>query len=370
MFYECTKWFLLSFLVLNSLLFLQYFIDGKNLLDDDLLKIFFRIKNETPLTIPISTFLAVLFAFSFLSKNNELIALDSTGISTFFILRPILILALVSTFVNLTFFDYKKSSNEFFNGDQGAESFSKKKFYSFRMILKKQNRTWFLKSYDLKSKQTEQVYLYQYDEEGNDIFRIEAASGKRTNNGWVLNNGRFLGFASDEGLPILENNSITWKVTKSISNKEFSINSTTPRFSKNFEILELNHILDDPTPFALLKLKPNDMSLFSISEIINTFPNSNSQKLYPYKYRRAQIICNFASSFFAVICALALIFWKQPSSKGAIIGLSILFSTLYYILFSACQALGEKGILYPWFGACLPFLVFTIFASFVLFSKR
>ena len=117
MFYECTKWFLLSFLVLNSLLFLQYFIDGKNLLDDDLLKIFFRIKNETPLTIPISTFLAVLFAFSFLSKNNELIALDSTGISTFFILRPILILALVSTFVNLTFFDYKKSSNEFFNGD-------------------------------------------------------------------------------------------------------------------------------------------------------------------------------------------------------------------------------------------------------------
>ena len=166
MFYECTKWFLLSFFVLNSLLFLQYFIDGKNLLDDDLLKLFFRIKNEIPLTIPISTFLAVLFAFSFLSKNNELIALDSTGISTFFILRPILILALVSTFVNLTFFDYEKSSNEFFNGDQGAESFSEKKFYSFRMILKKQNRTWFLKSYDLKSKLAEQVYLYQYDEEG------------------------------------------------------------------------------------------------------------------------------------------------------------------------------------------------------------
>ena len=186
--------------------------------------------------------MAVLFAFSFLSKNNELVALDSTGISTFFILRPILILALISTFVNLTLFDYRKSSNQLFNGDQSAESFSEKKFYSFRMILKKQNRTWFLKSYDLKSKIAEQVYLYQYDEEGNDIFRIEAASGKRTNNGWVLNNGRFLGFTSDEGLPIVDNNSLTWKVEKSISNKEFSINSTTPRFSKNFEILELNHI--------------------------------------------------------------------------------------------------------------------------------
>ena len=346
------------------------FYRWKKLIDDDLLKIFFRIKNDIPLTIPISTFLAVLFAFSFLSKNNELIALDSTGISTFFILKPILILALISTFVKLTLFDYGKSSNQLFNGDQSAESFSEKKFYSFRMILKKQNRTWFLKSYDLKSKIAEQVYLYQYDEDGNDIFRIEAASGKRTNNGWVLNNGRFLGFTSDEGLPIVDNNSLTWKVEKSISNKEFSINSTTPRFSKNFEILELNHILDDPKPFALLKLKPNEMSLISISEIINAFPNSNSQKLYPYKYRKAQIICNFASSFFAVICALALIFWKQPSSKGAIIGLSILFSLLYFILFSACQALGEKGILYPWFAACLPFFVFTMSASVVLFSRR
>ena len=144
-------------------------------------------------------------------------------------------------------------------------------------------------------------------------------------------------------MPIIDNNSLTWKVEKSISNKEFSINSTTPRFSKNFEILELNHILDDPKPFALLKLKPNNMSLISISEIINAFPNSNSHKLYPYKYRKAQIICNFASSFFAVICALALIFWKQPSSKGAIIGLSILFSLLYYILFQPAKLWAKKG---------------------------
>ena len=131
MFYECTKWFLLSFLVLNSLLFLQYFIDGKNLLDDDLLKIFFRIKNETPLTIPISTFLAVLFAFSFLSKNNELIALDSTGISTFFILRPILILALVSTFVNLTFSIIRSLPMNFLMVIKVLKVFLKKSFIHF-----------------------------------------------------------------------------------------------------------------------------------------------------------------------------------------------------------------------------------------------
>ena len=101
-----------------------------------------------------------------------MIALDSTGISTLFILRPILILALISTFVNLTLFDYGKSSSQLFNGDQSAESFSEKVLF-ISYDLKKQNRTWFLKSYDLKSKIAEQVYLYQYDEEGNDIFRIE-----------------------------------------------------------------------------------------------------------------------------------------------------------------------------------------------------
>jgi lipopolysaccharide export LptBFGC system permease protein LptF len=374
--YEWLKWFCLCFLVLFSLLFLQFLNDKSGVFLHDSFVGFFLLFGETAINyltwlFPISCFVATLFTFSFLSKNRELLALDASGISFFLIARPIIGLALIcsafswiSKDSDTLIFEMKKLLG---SGDM-QES---REFSSFQMSLPAVNRTWYLQSFDMGKSLAHGIHLYSYDKGGNDLFRIRAESGFLSKSGWQFQNGIFLGFSSGSGIPVISTeNQISWQKTPNPFIADPSLALPSPKYNKRFAFLELPEVYDDPKNFALLKAKPDSLSFSQLDEVIQNFPREDSQKLHPYRLRRAQIFWNAPGCLFAVICALALTLKREPSSTGFIIGLSLMWILGFYILRSFFSSLGERGILSAWSATGIPYLSILGISFLVLWKNR
>lgn len=374
--YEWLKWFCLCFLVLFSLLFLQFLNDESGILLNDSFAVFSLLFFEIAINyltwlFPISCFVATLFTFSFLSKKRELLALDASGVSFFLIVRPIIGLALICSVFSWISKDSDTLISEtkklLGNGNEQKST----EFSSFQMSLPAVNRTWYFQSFDMGKSLAYGIHLYSYDENGNDLFRIRAESGFLTKSGWQFQNGSFLGFSSEKGIPVISTeNQISWQkiLNPVIGDSTFALPS--PRYNKRFSFLKLPEVYDDPKNFALLKAKPDSLSFSQLDELIQNFPREDSQKLHPYRLRRAQLFWNAPSCLFAVLCALALTLKREPSSTGFIVGLSLLWILGFYILRTFFDSLGERGIISAWSAAGIPYLSVLGISFLVIWKNR
>ena len=324
-----------------------------------------------PWLFPIACFVSTLFTFSFLTKNRELLALDASGVSTLFLARPVFMLAFVCSVLCWLSQD-KKKIKDWFEDSQGSNlDDSKELVSSFRMRLESENRTWYFQSFDLTNGIAKEINLYSYDRAGNDLFRIKAESGKLSKKGWEFRNGKFFGFYSAKGVPVIDNkNNIFWDLTAKPYRNSLELEMNSPRFNKNFSELKMPHIHDDPKPFALLKTKPQDLSFGSLNEVIDRFPTPFSAKLYPYKLRRAQLFWNAPACILAILCAMALSIRREQTSVGFIIGLSFLWILAFYIVRAFCDAMGEKGILSEWIATGIPFIFIFLTSIKMLWDNR
>ena len=364
--YEWLKWFGLCFLVLYSLLFLQLLTDQDEFLEIDSFRAFLVLFTRFALSylswlFPIGCFVATLFTFSFLAKNRELLALDTSGCSPFFIARPIIGVAIIISFLSWYSQDTEKLEQWFKTSIGGDGPTKNTVVSSFKMRLQSVHRTWYFQSFDPLNGTASKVHLYCYDENGSELYRIRSDSASLSTEGWYFNEGNFLGFSSSRGIPVVKHNRIFWDPSVNSFNEILKVSTNTPRYNKRFTELHLPEVFDDPTPFALLQAKPQDLSFEKLSELINNFPNQNSSKLNPYRLRRTQLLWNVPGCFLAVICALALSLRNEQRSVGFITGLSLLYILVFYIIRSLCDALGEKGILSDWVATGIPFaLVFVV----------
>ena len=364
--YEWLKWFGLCFLVLYSLLFLQLLTDQHEFEDIDSFRLFLILFIRFALSylswlFPIGCFVATLFTFSFLAKKRELLALETSGCSPFFITRTIIGVAIIISFLSWYSQDTEKLEQWFKTSLGGEELVQNTTVPSFKMRLQSVYRTWYFQSFDILDGNATKIHLYSYDEKGNDIFRIRSESGRLTTKGWHFNDGSFLGFSSSRGIPVIKNDRIFWDSSVSLPDQNSSLRTVSPSYNKRFSALFLPELFDDPTPYALLKTKPQDLSFKKLSEIIDNFPNQNSSKLNPYRLRRTQLLWNVPGCFLAVMCALALSLRNEQRSVGFITGLSLFYILVFYIIRSLCDALGEKGILSDWVATGIPFaLVFIV----------
>jgi lipopolysaccharide export LptBFGC system permease protein LptF len=238
---------------------------------------------------------------------------------------------------------------EFFDNSVGwSPPNNGKETKSFHMKIESEKRTWYFNSYDIYSNEGQGIYLYSYDEQGNDLFRIKAKTGFLTERGWELENGYFLGFLTSKGIPILLKDHIAW----------------------DSYVLYLPEIKDDPQPFALLRTEPGSLNFEELSSLIREFPSEDSNKIHPYKLRRAQLFWNAPACLLAAFCALAISINRQQSSTGIIVGVSIIWISLFYILRTFCDALGQEGILKEWQASGIPFVLILLISIAVLCRKR
>lgn len=373
--HEWLKWFGLCFLVLYSLLFLQLLTDQDEFLKIDSFRTFLVLFTRSALSylswlFPIGCFVATLFTFSFLAKNRELLALDTSGCSPFFISRPIIGVAIIISFLSLYIQDTEKLEQWFKTSIGGDGPTKNTVVSSFKMRLQSVHRTWYFQSFDLLDGTASKVHLYCYDENGNDLYRIRSEYASLSTEGWHFNEGNFLGFSSSRGIPVVKNNRIFWDPSVNSFNEILNVRSNSPRYNKRFTELHLPEVFDDPTSFALLQAKPQDLSFEKLSELIDNFPNQNSSKLNPYRLRRTQLLWNVPGCFLAVMCALALTLRNKQRSIGFITGLSLFYIIVFYIIRSFCDALGEKGILSDWVATGIPFLLVFVISTKMILKNR
>lgn len=369
------KWFTLSCFVLNSLIFLQLIgdegINFSSLAAKDLFqKFFYPVLEYQTWLFPISCFLATIFSISSLSKNRELMALDASGVSFFVISKPILLLALLCCSINFLSTDSERITTYIDCSFGWSSNLKHEPVESFQMKLKNENRTWYFNKYDTKQKHANGIFLYSYDEKGNDVYRIKAKSGNYTKDGWEFNHGRFLGFSTDDGTPLLINGDLKWKYLPSPIQDNNRSRSFGPRFKKDFLFLKLDDIRDDPLPYALMRSKPKDMSMSDLNIVFEQFPDKVFREAQPYRLRRAQLFWNTPACLLATFFALAVSLNRKKNSVGLTIGLSIIWISFFYIIKTISDMLGENGILNEWYAVGIPFLLFFLISIFTLWKNR
>jgi lipopolysaccharide export LptBFGC system permease protein LptF len=370
------KWFSLCFLVLYFLLFIQLLNEGGNFLSNN--SFFFTLNafalnafSYIPWLFPISCFVGTLFTFSFLSKDNELLALYSTGFSTFLIARPIIGLALICSLVSWVCRDVEKYFGSTHSSYAEGTLTGNSKFSSFHMRIKSINRTWFFGNYDIETGIAENVHLYFSDKEGNDLYRIRAQLGQKSSHGWTFKNGFFLGFLSDGRIPIInEAKKISWEPSVTSIESYSSFNSISPRYKKEFSEIQLPNINDDPKPFALLQKSPKELDFEGLNDLLRNFPDPNSPQLYPYRMRKAQLLWNAPSCLFACICALALTLQTKQNSSTALIGNALLWIIIFYLCRTLCDTLGKHGFLTEWISTGIPLFFFLMISIRMLWRSR
>jgi lipopolysaccharide export LptBFGC system permease protein LptF len=284
--------------------------------------------------------------------------------------RPIIGVAIIISFLSWYSQDTEKLEQWFENSIGGEEPTKNTIVSSFKMRLQSVHRTWYFQSFDLLNGTAKKIHLYCYDENGSELYRIRSESAILSSKGWYFENGLFLGFSSSRGIPVVKNNRIFWDSSVNSFDSILNVRTSSPRYNKRFTELHLPEVFDDPTPFALLQAKPQDLSFEKLSELIDNFPNQNSSKLNPYRLRRTQLLWNVPGCFLAVMCALALSLRNEQRSIGFITGLSLFYILVFYIIRSLCDALGEKGIISDWVATGIPFVLVFVISVKMIWKNR
>ena len=122
--FEWMKWFALSMSFLFAILFLQAFSDNfeffSKFIDPSGRKEALAwVLGYMPWVLPISCFIATVSVLGIFSKNHELLAMRASGVSTFAVSKPLLLLGLLVSFAS---WFARDSQIQLVSGKSGKES--------------------------------------------------------------------------------------------------------------------------------------------------------------------------------------------------------------------------------------------------------
>ena len=355
---EWTTWFLgcLFFLVGTILLFSsvedlsQVFPRGADFWLEDF---WFWLLSYLPWLLPICCLGASLFSLSFARKRGEWTAMLANGISPIQSFSLIVILG----------FGIGLSSDWLMNG-AGLRSMdmSDLETRSLKMQIGSE-RLWYFRSFDPSTGVGRDLQLFQYGEKGEDVMRLRATTAKwESEKGWTFYNGKFLGFYSAKGLPVIDENksSLVWETIEAASLKGEVYQTKSPGISRSFDQLYGLDIPDDPTPYLWLQKRAKDMTLVEIERLLDRFSSSKGKEMISYQLRKAQLWWNGPACLVALIIGLGLGSARGSSTPAKLAGVSLLGALGFYFIRTLSDSLGEQQILTPMVTASLPYLLVVI----------
>ncbi len=359
------KWFGLSSFFLLTILLLQLISESSDqFLSDDLSTIFswlsLRCLEFIPWILPIACFSATLLTVSFLMIKGEMTGILSCSFSVIYCFRSIFILGFlisIAAWLSMVYYHDLKQRLAFESTELSQES-------HFQMKIDTK-RLWYFSRFNLERKRGENVHLYAYDSQGNDSYRVRAKKAYwDTQNHWVFENGQFMGFASNQGLPIMDSNSqqIVWDTDSKRSSSDSG--KISPSFYKKFDSLVFSPGMDDPEVPMLLSKPANILSFFELIKVTDNYPYTSSAHIFPFRYRLYQLIWNSLGCLLSIFCGLMLVISNKNLKLGQIIGMSTVGILLFYAFRTVFDSLGENGILPASFCAGSPYLGILLISIF------
>jgi lipopolysaccharide export system permease protein len=288
--------------------------------------------------MPMAALLSTVYMLSNLNKNNEIIAMKSSGISLWRILMPILILGFLISIFTFMINDRvipltskvsqlirREELEKYKSGDKQLRVLENVAVYGTG------NRIVFARSYDTVEKRLSDIIIHEHDIGENLVLKTTANSAIWTGNEWkfikvivykVDNSGKLLGpptFYSEKIIPIKER----------------------------------------PRDFANKELKSEFMSYGELHNYIENFRGSGMKIT-----RNLLVDLNYklAFPFISLIIIMAAAPFALLTMRGGVmigIGTSIVIGLLYYAVIAISLALGKAGILPPIVAAWSGNIIFT-----------
>jgi lipopolysaccharide export system permease protein len=340
--------FIVMILVVGLYVAIDFFEKIDNFMEQDLpitLAISFLIL-KTPLiiaqTTPISLLLAVITVFGLMSKSNEVLALRSSGISVYNLLKPVLGIGLVFSIVLFLFAEIIvpltiTHSNRIWLEDvkKRSATVSNEK----NIWIQGERSIFHIKYYNPAAKSIHGVTLYFFDKTFSLVRRVDAEKGIFIDGKWYLEN-------------VMEQ----------------VLDEKTKEYVMAF-FEEKERIFDFyPEDLSGMVKKSEEMSFVELLEYIRKVEADG----YDASAYKVDIHAKLAFPFVCVILCFAGVGISLKTTKkegpgmGIAIGIGIAF--LYWIFYSFCLSLGYGEMLPPAIAAWTANLVFMCFALITLLN--
>lgn len=293
--------------------------------------------------MPVGLLLAVLITFGLMNKNNEIIALKSSGMSIYYFIRPIFAIGLAFSIIL------------FFLSEMVVPITISKANQIYRVQVKKYTQTadqkdiWFkshrciafISYFNPKRKTISGITLNYFDDRFRLARRIDAATGEYRQGHWTLHD-------------IMEQ----------------VLNKRTGSYEVKFQPQMVEQIDFSPEDLQRVAKKSEEMSFSELREYIREV-EAEGYDATPY---RVDYQGKFALPVACLIVAIigAGISVRKISRYGLsvniVLGVAVVF--LYWIMHSFCLSLGYGAMLPPYIAAWASDLIFACFAIFNLLNAE
>jgi len=298
--------------------------------------------------VPMAALLSTIYMLSNLNKNNEIIAMKSSGVSLWRILTPLLVLGfLISAFTfiindrvipltsRVSQMIRREELEKYKSGDKQLKMIENVAVYGTG------NRIVFARTYDTVKKKLSDIIIHEHDVGENLVFKITANNAVWTGKDW-----KFMKV-------------IMYKVDN--SGKMFG----APTFYSE-KIIPLK---EKPMDFANKELKADFMSYRELRNYIENFSGSGMKIT-----RNLLVDLNYklAFPFISIIIIMVAAPFALLTMRGGVmigIGTSIVIGLLYYAVIAISLALGKAGVLPPIVAAWSGNIIFTGVGIYLL-NKR
>ncbi len=343
---EVIKYFCIVLATIIGIYIIVDFFDETDIFLDSGLsfsKALFYFISKMPIAefIPACVLLSVLVTFGLMNKNNEIIALKSSGVSIYYLLRSILGIGLFFFFVVIILSEAVVPITK-----NKAESIWAKESKKNSAVTLKEKDIWIRGNYSIshiryfnsKDKTIQGITLNYFDRDFKVIRRIDSEKGIFKEGDWFLYDT--LEQKTDEGGGIYFHKELVVKL-------DFS-----------------------PDELKRVAVKSETMSAI---ELYNYIIKIESEGYDATKYRvdfNSKIIFPFVCIIMCIVgTGISLrISSKESLPVNIVYGIGTAF--IYWVFYSFCLSLGSGGILNPLLAALIPNFLFFCFGIITILNAN
>ncbi len=297
----------------------------------------FKLPSIMVLTFPVSTLFATVMALGRLSKDNEMAALRTSGVTLFRVAQPIILLGLLVSLVSFVTNERIVPYANFVSSRIIREIIYKQPLPDVKenvFFKDPQNRYYYVHRVDTKNKTMENIMVY---EATGERFPRVITAGKAVYNGaiWELQNGIVHNY-DDQGFL---------------------------KYESTFERMKLN-VAESLMTYSDQK-GAQEMSSGELKNMIAVLQRGGSS----VNEYQTELLMKYAIPLTCFVFALIGIPFSLPNPRsGRTWGMvvTIVFMFTFYVFASVFRSLGKGGIISPVLAAFTPQLTFIIIGSILL----
>jgi LPS export ABC transporter permease LptF/LPS export ABC transporter permease LptG len=352
--YVLQRMFLIFFLVFSSLLLVFYIINILELIDnviENKIPFSYVLKYDyyaTPeivtIILPISILTAVLLTFSLMSKNNEVTAVQVSGISLFRLALPAVFLGL---FLSLAAFFVQENILPEANRQSARmlDVIHKRKSYTDiefarNWVLGRENQIYFYNFYEKHSKRFVNFNILYLDQDFRLLRRISAKSA-------------------------------SWQEENSLLLSDGFVRNFKDNFPSALQLFkEMRLQTAENQDYFTQKIKfSGAMNSSELKEYIRYLQKNRSD---PLRYQ-AQLYNNYAFPFSSLVMVfIAIPFSFLMGNRGALfgIGIAVGISMIYWGALGIFSSIGATGVFPPLLSAFAPLVLFSAISGILFFKIK